>query len=61
LEFFLIEKPFTIDVYFKGKNVQNWNDVYFKRKICKIGRLMFNPLVIQLSGATPFPKSPTSL
>jgi hypothetical protein len=31
-------KPFTIDAYFKGKNVQNWDDTYFKRKMCKIGR-----------------------
>ena len=25
-------KPFTIDIYFKGKNVQNWDNTYFKRK-----------------------------
>ena len=27
-------KPFTIDAYFKGKNVQYWDDAYFKRKKC---------------------------
>jgi hypothetical protein len=37
-------KSCTIDVYFKGKNVQNWNDAYFKRKMYKIGRLMLNHL-----------------
>ena len=25
-------KPFTINAYFKGKNIQYWNDAYFKRK-----------------------------
>ncbi len=26
-------KSFTpIDVYFKRKNIQNWNDAYFKRR-----------------------------
>ncbi len=32
LEFLLMGKPFTIDAYFKGKNVQYWDDAYFKRK-----------------------------
>jgi hypothetical protein len=44
LEFLLMGKPFTIDAYFKGKNVQYWDDAYFKRKMCRIGRLMLNPL-----------------
>ena len=39
-----MRKPFTIDAYFMGKNVQNWDNAYFKRKMCKIGRLMLNPL-----------------
>ena len=38
-------KPFTIDAYFKRNNVQNWDDTYFKRKMCKIGRLMLNPSI----------------
>ena len=43
-DFFLIKKLFIIDAYFKGKNVQNWNDAYFKRKMCKIRRLILNSL-----------------
>ena len=29
---FINGKPFTIDAYFKEKNVQYWDDAYFKRK-----------------------------
>jgi hypothetical protein len=44
--FFFMGKLFTIDVYFKGKTIQNWDDAFFKRKMCKIGRLMLNPLFL---------------
>ena len=37
-------KLFLIDAYFKEKTYQNWDDTYFKRKMCKIERLMLNHL-----------------
>ena len=43
---FFMGKLCTIDLYFKGKTVQNWDDAFFKRKMCKIGRLMLNPLFL---------------
>ncbi len=52
-------KLFTIDVYFKGKIVQNWDDAFFKRKMCKIGRLMLNLLFLNVEtlNVKPFKKA----